>query len=98
MKVVALTGTTFVTTGLKYIPQSVSLLKYLSMPVMMGPTPRPILSAHQPALRRSSKFAIFFPYLKEWRRPKWLQGLSWPDRIAIRQLGVRGRPIGKIWL
>jgi hypothetical protein len=47
MKVVAPTGTTFVARALRYILQSASLLKYLSMPVIMGPTPRPTLSAHQ---------------------------------------------------
>src|SRR5882762_1114801 len=75
MKVIALTGTTFVTKGLRYIPQSASLLKYLSMPVMMGPIPRPILSAHQPTLSRPSKAAIFAPCLKEQRARGWLHEL-----------------------
>ena len=29
-----------------HIPQLASLLKYLPMPVMMSPTPKPILSPH----------------------------------------------------
>src|SRR5882724_293738 len=74
MNVVALTGRIFVAIGLRYIPQSVSLLKYLSIPVMIGPTPRPILSAHHPALRRPSKSFIFVPYSEERRETGWLQG------------------------
>ena len=52
------TGTTLVARGLGYIPPSADLLKHLSMTVMMGPTPRPILSAHQPRLRWSSHATI----------------------------------------
>jgi hypothetical protein len=68
MNVGVLTGTTFVAKGLKYIPQSVSLLKYLSSPVMMGPTPKPILNTHQLVLRRLSKPVILSPARKsgEW--------------------------------
>ena len=55
MNVVALTGTTFVTRGLRYIPQSVNLLKYLSTPAMIGPSPTPSLNAHQPATQRQAE-------------------------------------------
>src|SRR5215467_1449194 len=64
MKVAALTGTTLVTSGLKYMVQSVSLLKYLSTPVMIGPRPRPMRSAHQLRLRRRSRLVIKCTHLQ----------------------------------
>src|SRR6202035_2650868 len=72
MKVDALTGNTFVARGLRYIPQSASLLKYLSIPVMMGPTPKPILNTHQLRLRRSSKSFIVASYPREPPVGDWI--------------------------
>src|SRR5713101_2982725 len=87
MKVAVLTGTTFVARGLRYIPQSVSLLKYLSMPVMMGPTPKPILSAHQLTLRRSSKSVIVAPCSTEPRGRNWLRDRcqSWRSKALLQR-------------
>src|SRR5579859_863795 len=65
MNVVELTGMTFVARGLRYILQSVNLLKYLSTPAMIGPSPTAIFSAHQLALRRLSKSFITGPHLSE---------------------------------
>src|ERR1700751_3665376 len=66
----ALTGTILVASGLRYMVQSVSLLKYLSVPAMMGPTPSPILSAHQLILRRPSKAFMERPPTTKERRPR----------------------------
>jgi hypothetical protein len=53
MNVAALRGTIFVARGLRYMLQSVSTLKNLSMPAMIGPRPRPSFRAHHATLRRS---------------------------------------------
>lgn len=58
---------TLVARGLRYILQSVNLLKYLSTPAMIGPSPTAILSAHQLALSRLSKSFITGPRLSEVR-------------------------------
>src|SRR5579884_3970593 len=58
MNVEALTGKDLVANGLRYIVQSVSLLKNLSAPVMIGPTPSPILNAHHGNSSLLSKLAI----------------------------------------
>jgi hypothetical protein len=52
MNVVALTGTTFVACGLRYIPQSANLLKNLSTPATIGINPSAILNAHQLSFKR----------------------------------------------
>src|SRR5258707_14117333 len=86
MKVVALTETTFVARGVRYIPQSASLLKYLSMPVMMGPTPKPILSAHRPTLRRLSKSVIPCPLPKRAASRRLDTGIdTFPEKSALER-------------
>src|SRR5260221_11716320 len=61
MKVAAETGTILVASGLRYICQSVSLLKNLSRPATIGPIPRPSRKAHQAVLKLSLKAAMFPP-------------------------------------
>src|SRR5262252_8652337 len=77
MKVAGETGTTLVASGLKYICQSASLLKYLSSPAMMGPIPKPSRKAHHAVLDLSMKAAIFPLHRNEWAGRIWLQDY-WP--------------------
>src|SRR5215469_7078992 len=58
MKTGTLTGITFVAIGLRYMPQSASTLKNLSVPAMIGPRPKPRRRAHQAVLSRESKSVI----------------------------------------
>ena len=69
MNVVALTGMTRVTTGLKYMLQSVRILKNLSAPAMIGPRPSPIRSAHQVVSNRLSNSFISPPTQKSAEAP-----------------------------
>src|SRR5579872_846424 len=97
MNVAGVTGTVFVASGLRYMVQSVSLLKNLSTPVMIGPTPSPILNAHQGSSSRLSNFSIFALYPKECWRSNRLQAVALiPRRIAfvtfslVRDLFLKG--------
>src|SRR5438270_11921773 len=92
MKVLGLSGIDFVARGLRYISQLTILLKYLSSPAMMGPTPKPIRSAHQAKLSRASNRFIRASCAMEFRKGSWLQGcdfelnsleLLWHDRPRL---------------
>ena len=78
--------------------QSASLLKYLSMPAMMGPKPRPILSAHQLILRRLSKVFMKRPAPSSWRRYmlSWGYGAELAARIADELFGELDGPVKRI--
>src|SRR5579871_330678 len=63
-------GITFVASGLRYISQFVKKLKYLSMPAIIGPSPRPIRNTHQLLFKRPLNCSIARPPTNRANNPR----------------------------
>ena len=72
--------------GLRYISQLARTLKYLSMPAMMGPAPKPMRSAHQAAFSRGSSSFIFLLYFLQQDRAGKVQFVT---ALTDAPLGAR---------